>query len=49
MRIREYAPLCLTQDSSWGGVATRLARTGAASMIRLKDEAAKDGRTRNTV
>jgi hypothetical protein len=29
MLIRECAPLCLTQDSGWGGVSRGWARIGA--------------------
>ena len=33
MRIREYAPLCLAQDSGWGGVSRGWARISAAKTI----------------
>src|SRR5690348_11382911 len=33
IQIREYAPLCLTHDSSRGGVNRGLARIGAASSM----------------
>jgi len=33
MRIRECAPLCLAQDSGWGGVSRGWARIGAANTL----------------